>query len=103
MATSTHPSSRANGKDSKAVAARAAKKEAKQELRTAQDAAGSFVSAVRSSAAHFGQHLGYKVAGAANKVQNVRHKAEDRVRERPLAALGIAAGLGLLLGILTRR
>lgn len=105
--TTPRSKSRANGNDTKAVAARASRNEARQDLQNAQEAAGNFVSAVRASATHFGQHLRQKVthtaASAANEAQTVRYKAEDRVRERPLAAIGVAAGIGLLLGILTRR
>lgn len=96
-------SSRAKTTAKKAVAARAAK----EELKTAQESAGNLVSAVRSSATNFGRHLGrtatHQVAAAANEVQHVRQKTQDRVRENPLLAVGVATGVGLLLGIVTRR
>ena len=37
------------------------------------------------------------------RVRDVEHEAEDYIREKPLQALAIAAGLGLLVGWLTRR
>jgi ElaB/YqjD/DUF883 family membrane-anchored ribosome-binding protein len=101
--SATRTSTRANGKDHKAVTAGAVK----QDLRDAKDAAGDFASAVKSSATHFGQHVRQRVtaqgARAVQKAHSARTKAEDRVRERPLAAIGFAAAAGILLGILTRR
>lgn len=101
--TASRSSARANGKDSKAVAARAAKKD----LHDAQEAASNLVAAVKSSASNFGEHLNERVktgvAVTVSKAHNAREKAEDKVRERPLAAIGIAAGIGLLLGVITRR
>lgn len=43
------------------------------------------------------------VEDAAASARRVEHDAEDYVREKPLQALAIAAGLGLLVGWLTRR
>jgi ElaB/YqjD/DUF883 family membrane-anchored ribosome-binding protein len=40
------------------------------------------------------------LAGSARRVE---HDAEDYIRDRPLQALAIAAGLGVLVGWLTRR
>lgn len=101
---------RGNGHDRKSVAARAAR----DDLHTAQEAAETFVSAVRSSASHFGEHIGRAVeekvnraqssAGAvASKANNARHTLEDRVRENPMTAIGIAAGAGVVIALLSRR
>jgi len=108
--TVTRKSSRGNGQDKKVIAARAAK----EELQAAQDAAETFVSALKSSAGHFTEHLGRaaeekaslaqdSAKAMAEEAQNVRMKLEDKVRERPLTALGIAAGAGVLLALLSRR
>ena len=101
--TATRTSTRANGKDHKAVAARAVK----QDLSEAKEAAGNFASAVKSSATHFGEHVQQRVteqaARTVQKVHGARTKAEDKVRERPLAAIGLAAVAGVLIGVLTRR
>jgi ElaB/YqjD/DUF883 family membrane-anchored ribosome-binding protein len=94
---------RGNGKDQKAFVATAVK----QDLRDAKHAAGDFASAVKSSATHFGDDLQQRVtkqaARAVQKFHGARTNAQDRVRERPLAAIGFAAAAGILLGILTRR
>lgn len=108
--TGTRKSSRGNGQDKKVIAARAAR----EELQAAQDAAETFVSALKSSAGHFTEHLGRAaeekaakaqdgVKAVAEEAQNVRSMLEDKVRERPLAALGIAAGTGVLIALLSRR
>ncbi|MBY9068010.1 DUF883 C-terminal domain-containing protein [Hyphomonas sp. WL0036] len=109
-ATRKSTRSRANGHDKKAVAAAAAR----HDLHTAQEAAETFVSAVKSSAAHFGEHVGRTMGEKVEKAQNgaehvaekandARHKLEDRIRERPLTSIGIAAGAGVLLALLSRR
>ncbi|MFN7055987.1 glycine zipper domain-containing protein [Hyphomonas sp.] len=112
--TTSRKSGRGNGHDKKAVAARAAK----DELQTAQDAATTFVSALKSSAGHFGDHLTRAAEEKANKAQeaakaaadvaveraqSVRTRIEDKVREKPLTAIGVAAGAGVLLALITRR
>lgn len=43
------------------------------------------------------------VEHAAERAREVERQAEDYVRERPVQALAIAAGLGLAIGYLTRR
>ncbi len=95
--------SRGNGKDQKAIAARAAK----HELHTAQDAAETFISSVISSANHFGEQIARTVSDTVSDVKRnakgVQHKVQDGVRYRPLLALGVAAGAGLLLALMTRR
>ena len=101
--SATRTPARTNGKDHKSVAARAVK----QDLRDAKDAAGDFASAVKSSATHFGEHLQQRAtnqaARAVQKFHGARTKAENNVRDRPLAAIGFAAAAGILLGLLTRR
>ncbi len=113
--TSTRKSrGRGNGHDKKAAAAAAAK----HDLYAAQEAAETFVSAVKSSANHFTEHLGRAVGdkvvkaqhGAENvaetvadKAANARNKIEDTIRERPLMSVGAAAGAGVLLALLARR
>ncbi|MFN4185018.1 MAG: glycine zipper domain-containing protein [Hyphomonas sp.] len=110
--TSNRKSSRAriNGHDKKLAAAEAAR----NDLHAAQEAAETFVSAVKSSANHFSEHLGRAVGekvekaqhGAetvADKAADVRHRLEDTIRERPLVSIGAAAGAGALLALLARR
>lgn len=109
--TSTRKSrARGNGHDKKAAAAAAAK----HDLYAAQEAAETFVSAVKSSANHFTEHLGRAVGEkvvkaqtsaetVADKAVDARHKLEDTIRERPLMSVGAAAGAGILLALLARR
>lgn len=112
--TSTRKSRRMNGHDKKAAAAAAAK----TDLHTAQEAAETFVSAVTSSANHFSEHLGRALGEKVGKAQHraeavaekvtdraagARHQIEDTIRERPLMSVGIAAGAGVLLALLSRR
>lgn len=102
---------RANGHDKKAAAAAAA---ARNDLHAAQEAAETFVSAVKSSANHFTEHLGRAVGEKVEKAQHgavsvvekasdARHRLEDTIRERPLMSVGVAAGAGVLLALLSRR
>ncbi len=99
----TRTAGRGNGKDQKSAAARAVKRD----LHEAQEAAGNFVSALKSSASNFGEHVQHRLTQQAaitvQKVHGAKARAEDKVRERPLAAIGLAAGVGILLGLLTRR
>lgn len=107
--TSARRSTRGNGHDRKSAAARAAK----EDLQTAQEAAETFVSAVRSSASHLGEHLGRAVeekvsrvqSGAetvADKASKARHSLEDRIRDNPMTAIGVAAGAGVIVALLSR-
>ncbi|MBA4228174.1 MAG: hypothetical protein C0456_16265 [Hyphomonas sp.] len=102
---------RANGHDKKLAAAAAA---AREDLHAAQEAAETFVSAVKSSANHFTEHLGRAVGDkvvraqhsaetVAEKAVDARHRLEDTIRERPLMSVGVAAGAGVLLALLSRR
>ena len=45
-------------------------------------------------------HDGFE--GAEDKVRDGLEKAEDTIREHPLVAIGLAAGLGFVLGLLMR-
>ena len=40
---------------------------------------------------------------ATAKGEEVGHKAQDLVRDHPLAAVGVAMGVGALIGMLTRQ
>lgn len=106
---------RINGHDKKAVAAAAA---ARKDLHEAQEAAETFVSAVKSSANHFTEHLGRAVGEKVHKAQNgaesvadrvadrateARDQLEDTIRNRPLMSVGVAAGAGVLLALMARR
>lgn len=42
------------------------------------------------------------LGGAEDSVREGLEKAEDTIREHPLAAVGLAAGLGFVLGLLIR-
>jgi ElaB/YqjD/DUF883 family membrane-anchored ribosome-binding protein len=46
---------------------------------------------------------GYQLHRAQGKAGEVLHNVEDTVRRDPLSSLGIAAGVGLLLGIVISR
>ena len=46
---------------------------------------------------------GTQMDRAQEKAMETKQDAEDAIKRNPLQAIAIAAGLGLLLGILTRR
>jgi len=46
---------------------------------------------------------GKQMGRAQEKAMETKQDAEDAIKRNPLQAIAIAAGLGLLLGILTRR
>ena len=46
---------------------------------------------------------GKQMDRAQDKAMETKQDAEDAIKRNPLQAIAIAAGLGLLLGILTRR
>jgi ElaB/YqjD/DUF883 family membrane-anchored ribosome-binding protein len=46
---------------------------------------------------------GKQLNRAQDKAMETASEAEDAIRRNPLQAVAIAAGLGLLLGVLTRR
>ncbi len=101
--TTARKSSRGNGKDHKAVVARAAR----DERRSARDSAETFISGVKSSAHQFGKKMGRRVSQNVSSVtrgaKGVQHRAQDTIRYRPLLAVVVAAGAGALLALLTRR
>ena len=55
------------------------------------------MSATMGSIAEKGMHR------AQDKGMETKESAEDVIKENPIQAIAIAAGLGLLIGILTRR
>ena len=50
-----------------------------------------------------GRIAGKQLNRAQDKAMETASDAEDAIRRNPLQAVAIAAGLGLLLGIITRR
>lgn len=46
---------------------------------------------------------GKQINRAQDKAMETASEAEDAIRRNPLQAVAIAAGIGLLLGVLTRR
>jgi len=44
-----------------------------------------------------------KTAEAKEKYTELTHTAETTIREKPLTSIAIAAGVGLLFGLITRR
>lgn len=46
---------------------------------------------------------GKQMGRAQEKAMETKQDAEDAIKRNPLQAIAIAAGLGLLIGILTRR
>lgn len=75
--------------------------------RTLADLTKGQVTELRSRAEQRAAELRARGRAAANDVaesaRGLEHDAEDYVRQKPLQALAIAAGLGLLVGLLTRR
>ena len=45
----------------------------------------------------------HSAESVAEKAVDARHRLEDTIRERPLMAVGAAAGAGILLALLSRR
>jgi ElaB/YqjD/DUF883 family membrane-anchored ribosome-binding protein len=50
-----------------------------------------------------GERMGEFGDVARERATNLQHTVEERINERPLRAVAIAAGVGLLLGFLWRR
>lgn len=40
---------------------------------------------------------------SAERIKEMRNRTEEAIRKHPLAALGVAAGIGLVLGLLLAR
>lgn len=57
-------------------------------------------SQVKASAINTADHL---ATASRDRAVQAQHSAEEFVRTQPTAALGIAAGLGFLVGLLTAR
>ena len=47
--------------------------------------------------------LGASAAGSNERFRDLRGRAEEQIRAHPLAAAGIAAGIGLVVGLLLAR
>lgn len=67
-------------------------------------AQGQYMKAEAANKANQIAESGKEVASTTQtKVQDSFHDAEDAVRKNPTAAVGIAAGLGFLVGLLASR
>lgn len=58
---------------------------------------------MQNISATVGRIAGKGVHRAQDKAIETKESAEEAIKENPLQAIAIAAGLGLLIGILTRR
>ena len=47
--------------------------------------------------------LGSTSGESAERIREMRNRTEEAIRNHPLAALGVAAGIGLVLGLLLAR
>jgi ElaB/YqjD/DUF883 family membrane-anchored ribosome-binding protein len=73
-----------------------AQNRARHGYRKAQDNVTSTVSDLKQQGAS-------ALEGARSTAEGLEESLEDAVRERPLAALGLAIGLGFLIGVTWRR
>jgi ElaB/YqjD/DUF883 family membrane-anchored ribosome-binding protein len=64
------------------------------------EALGNIMARVRESAAHMGQSVGDETSRLGGEAVK---KLVDEVEHRPLLMLGIAAGIGFLVGLANRR
>jgi ElaB/YqjD/DUF883 family membrane-anchored ribosome-binding protein len=60
-------------------------------------------SLLQAAAAESGEGLHESGAGAGDSAREAAREIEDQVRRNPWAAVGIAAGVGLVLGLLLGR
>ena len=44
-----------------------------------------------------------QLGGAEGKAMDIANQVEDAIRQNPLSAVGIAVGVGFLVGVFTRR
>ncbi|MEM7191938.1 MAG: DUF883 C-terminal domain-containing protein [Pseudomonadota bacterium] len=58
---------------------------------------------IENLSATMGRIAGKSMHHAQDKAMETKESAEEAIRQNPLQAIAIAAGLGLLIGILTRR
>ena len=78
-----------------------------KELHDVMDAAEELVKATASEGNEKVKEIRVRTEAALRKARaglaHARGELEGRIREQPLAAVGIAAGVGLLIGILIAR
>jgi ElaB/YqjD/DUF883 family membrane-anchored ribosome-binding protein len=78
-----------------------------QELRDVVTAAEELLAATGSQNAEHLKEIRDRTAnalqGARERLEGASDEVEERVRKHPYAALGIAAGVGLIIGILLSR
>ena len=58
---------------------------------------------IQSLTSTVGRVANKQINRAQDKAIETAHEAEEAIRRNPLAAVGIAAGLGFLFGVFTRR
>jgi ElaB/YqjD/DUF883 family membrane-anchored ribosome-binding protein len=58
---------------------------------------------VRETAAHVRDASQEQLQAAQYRAEEMGHKAADKVREQPATSVGLAVGLGFLLGFMTGR
>lgn len=58
---------------------------------------------IQSLTSTVGRIAGKQINRAQDKAMETAQEAEDAIKRNPLAAVGIAAGLGFLFGVFTRR
>jgi ElaB/YqjD/DUF883 family membrane-anchored ribosome-binding protein len=68
------------------------------------DAAGEkLIKEFRDVVAAAEELLGASAAGSNERFRDLRGRTEEQIRAHPLAAVGIAAGIGLVVGVLLAR
>jgi ElaB/YqjD/DUF883 family membrane-anchored ribosome-binding protein len=68
-----------------------------------KDAGGRAVDTVRDQYGHLEQHAKEAYGRARQKGQDLEHDLESYVQRQPLISLLIAAGVGVMLGLLWKR
>jgi len=83
--------------------ARSASKRSDRDLDDLANQIDAIRAEIQSLTSTVGRVANKQINRAQDKAIETAHEAEEAIRRNPLAAVGIAAGLGFLFGVFTRR